>query len=75
MSKDKRSITPFGQKCKKRLIELNMTQKELADILGVKKQYITDVFRGARSGEKYIEKIEEILELNKADKIRLREVI
>ena len=33
-------LTPFGRKVRKRLIDKNMTQVELAALLGCNKQYI-----------------------------------
>lgn len=57
--------TDFGVLVKKRLIDLDMTQKDLADALGTTKQYLQKIMRGERSGEKYVEKICEILDLPK----------
>lgn len=34
-------LTPFGRKVRKRLIDKNMTQVELAALLGCNKQYIS----------------------------------
>jgi len=38
---------------KKRLIELRMTQRELAKDIGVSENYLTDILSGRRSGKKY----------------------
>jgi DNA-binding XRE family transcriptional regulator len=43
----------FGMEVKKRLVELNMTQRELAKKIGVNENYLTDTLRGRRSGKKY----------------------
>lgn len=56
--------TPFGKRVKKRLIDKNMTQIELAGMLKCNKQYLYKILTGERSGEKYIGKISEILEIN-----------
>ena len=43
-------LTPFGRKVRKRLIDKNMTQVELAALLGCNKQYIHKILVGERSG-------------------------
>ncbi|HBV83900.1 MAG: helix-turn-helix transcriptional regulator [Lachnospiraceae bacterium] len=58
-------LTPFGKRVKKRLIDKNMTQMELAGMLKCNKQYLYKILIGERSGEKYIAKIAEILEIDK----------
>ena len=50
-------ITPFGKEIKKRMIDLDMDQKDLAEAINVTPSYISDVFRGARSGVKIKRKI------------------
>ena len=37
-------LTPFGRKVRKRLIDKNMTQVELAALLGCNKQYMDKLF-------------------------------
>lgn len=56
-------LTPFGRKVKKRLIDKNMTQAELAVLLGCNKQYIHKILVGERSGKKYMEAISRILDI------------
>lgn len=56
-------MTDFGLKVKKRLIDKNMTQVELADLIGTNKQYVHKILCGERSGKKYIDKIREILDM------------
>lgn len=58
-------LTPFGKKVKKRMIDLNMRQVELANQLGVSNQYLYRILNGDRSGKKYTEKIVSILEIEK----------
>ena len=59
----KRRLTPFGEKVKESLIELNMTQKKLAEKVGTSNVYLSMILYGERSGEKYIDAIKEILDL------------
>lgn len=56
-------LTPFGLKVRKRLIDRNMTQVELAALLGCNKQYVHKILVGERSGKKYIEEISRILDI------------
>jgi len=64
MKTEHRKLTPLGIKVKKRLIDMDMTQVELASMLGTNKQYIQKILCGERSGKKYIEKISKILDIN-----------
>lgn len=59
-------LTPFGRKVRKRLIDKNMTQVELAALLGCNKQYIHKILTGERSGKKYVDEIARILEIDAA---------
>lgn len=59
-------LTPFGRKVRKKLIDKNMTQVELAALLGCNKQYIHKILTGERSGKKYIAMIAKILEIEVA---------
>ena len=56
-----RCDSAYGKRIKKRLIDLNMTQVELARQLGISKQYMRRIISGDRSGKTYRERIEEIL--------------
>lgn len=67
MKTKKASLTPFGCMVKKRLIDKNMTQVELADLLGCNKQYIYKILVGERSGEKYILEMSRILSMRKTE--------
>lgn len=53
----------FGKQVKKRLIDKNMTAKQLADALGTTPQYLNKILHGERSGDKYIEAIKIILDM------------
>ncbi|MDO4720744.1 MAG: helix-turn-helix transcriptional regulator [Peptostreptococcaceae bacterium] len=59
-------LTPFGIVVKKRLLELGMTQGELAKEVGVNQSYLSDVLYGNRAGHKYREEIEKILNIKKS---------
>ncbi len=61
--KRKRPMTAFEVDVKKRLIDKGMTHTELAEQLGIKKQYLTLVLSGERKNSRYVEKIREILEI------------
>ena len=56
-----RCDSAYGKRIKKRLIDLNMTQVELARQLGISMQYMRRIISGDRSGNTYRERIEEIL--------------
>ncbi|RDY27479.1 XRE family transcriptional regulator [Romboutsia weinsteinii] len=43
----------FGVIVKKRLVELKMTQRQLAKILDMNENYLTDILAGRKSGIKY----------------------
>lgn len=62
----KLKLTPFGLAIKKRLLDKGMTQKELADSLGIKGCYLTEILYGIRAGWKYREQIEDILGMKKS---------
>ena len=59
----KRRLTPFGEKIKERLIELNITQKKLAQQIGTSDVYLSMILYGERTGEKYIKAMMEYLDL------------
>ena len=59
-------LTPFGKKVRKKLIDRNMTQVELAALLGCNKQYLYKILTGERSGKKYIGEIARILDIETA---------
>ncbi|TCK90597.1 helix-turn-helix protein [Natranaerovirga hydrolytica] len=60
---NKRKLTDFGSNVKARLVELNMTQKELAKRIGTSEVYLSLILYGERSGEKYIKHIKKILNM------------
>ncbi|WP_409227956.1 helix-turn-helix domain-containing protein [Gudongella sp. SC589] len=60
----KRNLTPFGYKVKKRLVQMNLTQKKLAEKIGTSEVYLSMILYGERSGDKYIPKINEVLDLS-----------
>lgn len=56
----------YGKKVKKRLIDLGMSSKELAEKLQVDPRYVSKIIRGERSGLKYRNRIREILKMEDA---------
>ena len=54
-------MTFYGKKIKTRLIELEMTQKELAQMVGIDVTYISKIIAGVKGGWKYRQRINEIL--------------
>lgn len=62
-SRNKTEYSSLGKLIKKKLIDRNMTAKELADALGTTPQYLNKILHGERSGEKYIQAIKEILDI------------
>jgi transcriptional regulator with XRE-family HTH domain len=63
----RRALSEFGQIVNKKLIELNMTQKELSERIGTSPVYLSMILRGERGGQKYKEEILRILNKNKDD--------
>ncbi len=59
----KRKLTPEGKTIKMRLVEMEMKQDELAKLVGTSPQYINHILYGERTGEKYMDKIRQILDL------------
>lgn len=63
MRKRTGKITKLGIQMKKAMIDLNITQTELAKQAGTSQQYINDIIYGRRTGTKYMPAIQEILKL------------
>lgn len=59
----KKQLTSLGKEIKIRLIEKNMTQVELAELIGTTKQYLNKIISGERNGNKYISKISQVLDI------------
>ncbi len=66
MAGRRQHLTPLGKEIKKRLIDKSMSQVELAAVVGTTKGYINKIITGYRSGEKYLEHICRILEIDLA---------
>ncbi len=67
--KNKRKLTAYGAWVKKRLIELDMQQKSLAQNINVSESYLADVLRGDKKGSKYISLINDILTIDAKKKL------
>ena len=63
MAGGRMTLTPLGKEIKIKLIDKDMTQVELAEQLGVTKQYITKIITGTRTGDKYLCRIAAILDI------------
>ncbi|WZL72243.1 helix-turn-helix transcriptional regulator [Clostridiaceae bacterium 35-E11] len=61
----KRKLTVFGEIVNERLIKLNMTQRKLAEKVGTSEVYLSMILRGERSGEKYMERIIKVLNIDR----------
>ncbi len=59
----KRELTEYGKQVKHKLIEMNMTQVELAEQVGTSKQYLGKILFGERTGTMYLEKIDQVLQV------------
>lgn len=59
----------FGVNVKKRLIEIDMTQKELASALGISNTNLNDILSGRKKGWKYRDKIDEVLKNTKSKRV------
>lgn len=62
--KKRRELNLLGVECKKRMIEKQISQKALAEKVGTTDKYLDLIFHGERSGNKYIYKIAEALDLD-----------
>jgi len=61
----KKKLAPIGKIIWKRMIELDMTKKDLAQLIGANYNYITYILYGERSGAKYMDRIIEVLKLDR----------
>ena len=75
MQEKKKPLPLNGIKIKKRLVELNMTQRELANTVKMNENYLTDVLNGRRSGKKYMDKIIQVLGIDEKHYQSMREVV
>lgn len=60
-TKFSRENIKYGKKLKKKLIDLGISNKELAEELGIDPRYVSKIIRGERSGRKYRKRISDIL--------------
>lgn len=65
--KKKRDLPEQAKKVKKELINRGMTQRELAEMIGMNENYLTNMLNGRRSGKKYWAEIEWILGINQQE--------
>lgn len=67
MQKGRKPLPANGRKIKVKLVEFNMTQRQLAEEIGMNENYLTDVLNGRRSGKKYMAQIYSALGLSSDD--------
>lgn len=68
MGKDKsQNLSNRAKAVKKRLIDMNMTQRELADKIGVQETFLSNMLKGRKAGNVYWARIEQILGLSLKD--------
>lgn len=53
-----RNLTPYGKDVKCQLVELGLTQVELAKKIGTSKQYLGKIIYGERAGTMYLNQID-----------------
>ncbi len=58
-----KAVPEHCKKIKKRLIDINMTQRELAYAVGMRESYLCDILKGLKAGTKYLDKIYEVLDM------------
>ncbi|MFQ4440039.1 transcriptional regulator [Clostridioides difficile] len=63
MDARKKWIPFLGVQVKQKLIELNMTQRELAKKIGVNENYLSAILNGRRTGKKYKSSIYQLLNI------------
>jgi len=59
----KTRYSQYGKEIKRKLIEKDMSQKELAAHVGIHPKRISDIIRGTFPGLKYRKKISEVLDI------------
>ena len=65
-TQERRQAIKFGKLVKKKLIDMGMSQAELAEQLKMSRIYLCRILSGDRAGQKYKDKIMEFLNLNDA---------
>lgn len=59
--KEKKRLAACGITIKKRMLELGLSNMELANMLNCNESYVCRILYGERSGRKYMTRISEIL--------------
>lgn|GEM_PF-629383 len=73
MTTTKQQDQAYGIMLQKRLIDMRMSQKDLAKKVGLDPKRISDIVRGTRALPKYRDKINEILGLDETDLLLILE--
>ena len=64
MAGQKNRLTPLGKEIRKKLTDRDMSQIELAEKLGTSKGYLSRIMHGDRRGDKYLDIICSILDID-----------
>lgn len=59
-----KQLTPFGLEVKRRLLELNMTQKEFCQQHNIPMNRLSEIIYGDRIARKYTKKVAKVLKIN-----------
>ena len=64
------ATTEFGLRVRTELLKRNITNKQLANMLGISGAYLSDILRGRRDAFEQKKRIAKILEIKEEVKIR-----
>jgi len=62
-------LNDYGINIKKRIIEIGITQRELASMVGIDEKHLSKIVRGVKKGWKYRDKIDEVLKNTKSKSV------
>ncbi|ABR46615.1 hypothetical protein Amet_1925 [Alkaliphilus metalliredigens QYMF] len=68
----KNKMTEFGLWIKQSLLELDMTQRELSESIGIDERFLSMILYGLRPGYDYRDKIRSVIEGEQAKKIAVK---
>lgn len=57
MDRNYKELTPFGKQVAKALVDQEMTRKELAGLVGISPQYLSQILNGTRPGASVVPSI------------------
>jgi len=70
---NKKPLPAIGKIIKMKLMDINMTQSELAEALDMDNKYLTEIIRGRKGirGSKYYDRIYKFLDINQDELKRI----